>query len=174
MVQVRRVRRIIRKFDPWTVLKVSLVLYFVLALAAVLGAVIFWTLLNAAGIPAKIDATLAKITIDFIEGSIIPAEESLFKATIFLAISGVVLATGFTTLAALMYNLVSDVVGGIEVVVLEETMQQQVQVQVPVVPAAPVAPALTQTPPPSAPRPVSLDGEDLVDTDAVTEVIPTV
>jgi hypothetical protein len=171
MVQVRRVRRIIRKFDPWTVLKVSLVLYFVLALAVVLGAVIFWELLNAAGIPQKIDATLAKITIDFIEGSIIPAEESLFKATIFLAISCVVLATGFTTLGALMYNLISDVVGGIEVIVLEESMQQQVQVHVPVAPA-PVLTRPTPTPPPT--RPASLGDEDMVDVDQPTEVIPTV
>jgi hypothetical protein len=171
MVQVRRVRRIIRKFDPWTVLKVSLVLYFVLALAAVLGAVIFWELLNAAGIPQKIDATLAKITIDFIEGSIIPAEESLFKATIFLSISGVVLATGFTTLGALMYNLISDVVGGIEVIVLEESMQQQVQVQVPVTPAPMLTPA--PTPAPSS-RPASMGDEDIVDVDQPTEVIPTV
>ena len=171
MVQVRRVRRIIRKFDPWTVLKVSLVLYFVLELAAVLGAVIFWTLLNAAGIPLKIDETLAKITIEFIEGSIIPAEESLFKATLFLAISWVVLATGFTTLGALMYNLISDVVGGIEVIVLEETMQQQVQVQVPVA-APPVPTPVVQ--PTTDPRPASLLDDDMVDTEAVTEVIPTV
>jgi hypothetical protein len=171
MVQVRRVRRIIRKFDPWTVLKVSLVLYFVLALAVLLGAVIFWELLNAAGIPQKIDATLAKITIDFIEGSIIPAEESLFKATIFLAISWVVLATGFTTLGALMYNLISDIVGGIEVIVLEESMQQQVEVHVPIAPA-PALTRPTRTPPPT--RPASLGDEDMVDVDQPTEVIPTV
>ena len=30
--------------------------------------------------------------------------------------------TGLTTLAALMYNLISDIVGGVEVVVLEETL----------------------------------------------------
>jgi hypothetical protein len=33
-----------------------------------------------------------------------------------------VLATGATVLLAITYNLVSDVVGGIEVVVLEETL----------------------------------------------------
>ena len=114
---------------------------------------------------------LAKITIEFIEGSIIPAEESLFKATLFLAISWVVLATGFTTLGALMYNLISDVVGGVEVIVLEETMQQQVQVQVPV--AAPAMPAPV-APPTADPRPASLTEEELTGTDAVTEVFPTV
>jgi hypothetical protein len=33
-----------------------------------------------------------------------------------------VLATGAATIAAVMYNLVSDVVGGVELVVLEETL----------------------------------------------------
>ena len=35
MTQVRRVRRIIRKFDPWTVLKVSFVFNVIAALAFV-------------------------------------------------------------------------------------------------------------------------------------------
>ncbi len=33
-----------------------------------------------------------------------------------------VLATGLTTLSAVMYNLISDVVGGVEFVVLEESL----------------------------------------------------
>ena len=41
MVRVNRVRRIIRKIDPWTVLKVTLVLNFVVALTVVLGFSIF-------------------------------------------------------------------------------------------------------------------------------------
>jgi hypothetical protein len=37
--------------------------------------------------------------------------------------------TGLTTLAALMYNLISDIVGGIEVVVLEETLNATQAIQ---------------------------------------------
>jgi hypothetical protein len=33
-----------------------------------------------------------------------------------------VLGCGLTTLLAVMYNLISDVVGGVEIVVLEETL----------------------------------------------------
>ena len=49
MVRVNRVRRIIRKIDPWTVLKVTLVLNFVIALTVVLGFSIMWVLLVNAG-----------------------------------------------------------------------------------------------------------------------------
>jgi len=44
MVVVNRVRRIVRKIDPWTALKVSLVINFVIALAVVLGLIILWIL----------------------------------------------------------------------------------------------------------------------------------
>ncbi len=128
MTQVRRVRRIIRKFDPWTVLKVSFVLYLVTALAILLGLVIFWTLVRTAGIPQMIETTISSIGL-FSDVNIIPPEEQLFRAAVFLGIAWAVVMTGFTTLGAVLYNLISDVVGGIEVVVLEETMGPPVVAQ---------------------------------------------
>ena len=56
MVRVNRVRRIIRKIDPWTVLKVTLVLNFVVALTVVLGLSIMWVLLVNAGVPQGLEA----------------------------------------------------------------------------------------------------------------------
>lgn len=157
--QVRRVRRIIRKFDPWTVLKVSFVFYVVAALALVLGAIIFWRLLNAAGIPELVENTLANFLSEFLStATIIPSDDQLFRAAVFLAIAWAVLATGFTTLLAVMYNLVSDVVGGIEVVVLEEVIP----------PAAAVAPVV---PPPAVPA--SSPPKELEGVDDETEVIWT-
>ena len=52
---VQRVRRVIRKVDPWTVLKVSLVFNAIMALVFVLGTVIFWAIFVNAGIPARIN-----------------------------------------------------------------------------------------------------------------------
>ena len=54
MATVRRVRRIIRKIDPWTALKVSAVVWAVVALAVVLGGVIFWSVLDRSGVPDKL------------------------------------------------------------------------------------------------------------------------
>ena len=55
MVRVNRVRRIIRKIDPWTVLKVTLVLNFVVSLSVVLGLSIMWVLLVNAGVPQGLE-----------------------------------------------------------------------------------------------------------------------
>ncbi len=121
MTSVRRVRRIIRKFDPWTVLKVSLVLYTVMGLALVLGLVILWSVVNAVEIPQKIETFFTELAL-FDSTNIIPDSDQLLRSSVFLAIAWTVFMTGMTTLTAVMYNLVSDIVGGIEVVVLEETL----------------------------------------------------
>ncbi len=129
---VRRVRRVVRKIDPWTVLKVSLVFNALLALAFVLGSVIFWSIFVNAGIPERISEVAELLTLSFN-----PDGPTMFRIAVLLAVIWTVLATGFATLSALLYNLISDVVGGVEVIVLEESLAPASQV---VRPAAPKKP----------------------------------
>lgn len=138
---VRRVRRIVRKFDPWTVMKVSLVFYAVLGLVFVLAVVILWAVLNNAGIPQAIEDFLKKITLLNQDATLFSSGDSYLRVVVFLAVVWTALMSGLTTLAAVMYNLISDIVGGVEIVVLEETLTVQ---------PAPVvrAPKLHPTPPP--------------------------
>ena len=119
---VRRVRRIIRKIDPWTVLKVSFIFYAVTALAAVLGAVILWSIIVARGIPQEIDGILQQIAILEEGETFFQSGEEYFRLAVFMSVVGAVVMTGLTTLAAVMYNLIADVVGGVEMVVLEESL----------------------------------------------------
>ncbi len=122
MTTVRRVRRIIRKIDPWTVLKVSSLFNVVAALGIVLGLVMFWSVLTAAGIPDKIVDVLVRITLLEEGENPFANTERFLRAAVFGSIVWAVLSTGLMTLAAVMYNLISDVVGGVEIVVLEESL----------------------------------------------------
>ena len=122
MTTVRRVRRIIRKIDPWTVLKVSAILNVVLAIGIVLGLVMFWSVFTAAGIPEKITEILVQITLLDPGENPFANTERFLRAAVFGAVVWAVVATGLATVMAVMYNLVSDVVGGIEIVVLEESL----------------------------------------------------
>lgn len=133
MATVRRVRRIIRKIDPWTTLKVSAVVWAVVGLGLVLGFVIFWAVLERAGIPDRLTEFMVEITL-IEEGSQPFANtEQFLRFVIFSSVVWWVLTTGVTTAFAIVYNLVSDVVGGLEVVVLEETLNPVVtQPQAPV------------------------------------------
>lgn len=122
MATVRRVRRIIRKIDPWTALKVSAVMWAVVSIAFVLGFVIFWSVLERAGIPDRLTEFLVEITL--IEEGTQPFAntEQFLRFAVFSSVVWWVLMTGTTTAFAIVYNLVSDVVGGLEIVVLEETL----------------------------------------------------
>jgi len=117
-VPVQRVRRVIRKIDPWTVLKVSFVFNAILALIFVLGTVIFWSVFVNAGIPDQINELALLIGL---ENGFVMEGPVYFRVVLLFAMIGTILMTGFFTLAAVIYNLISDLVGGIEVVVLEET-----------------------------------------------------
>ena len=115
---VQRVRRVIRKIDPWTVLKVSFVFNAIVALIFVLGTVIFWSVFVNAGIPDQINELALLIGL---ENGFVMDGPVYFRVVLLMALIGTILMTGFFTLAAVVYNLISDLVGGVEVVVLEET-----------------------------------------------------
>jgi hypothetical protein len=150
VANVHRVRRIIRKIDAWTVFKVSAVIWAVAALAMVLGLVMFWAVLSAAEIPDRITTFLIDITL-LSEGSDpFGDNDSFLRLAIFGSIALSVLGCGVTTLLAVMYNLVADVVGGIEIVVLEET----IVVQTPVA-TTPRPPALTTADIPTQETPIT-------------------
>jgi uncharacterized protein involved in cysteine biosynthesis len=124
MVRVNRVRRIIRKIDPWTVLKVTFVLNFIVALTIVLGFSILWVLLVNAGVPQGLEDIARRLALLDKDASLVGNVEPLFSSIVFLATVYLLTQTALATIGAFFYNLVSDLVGGIEVVVLEETYNE--------------------------------------------------
>ena len=153
---VRRVRRIIRKIDPWTVLKVGLVFNTIASLVFVLGTWVVWSMALQRGIPERFVEIFESLTLTLtIDG------ELYFRVIVMLALVGGLLATALMTLGAVLYNLISDLVGGVEVTVLEETYNT---VRVQQAPPARVAPALyrnggngatTAPPAPTPPHPAA-------------------
>ncbi|MDE0138731.1 MAG: DUF3566 domain-containing protein [bacterium] len=116
----RRVRRILRKFDPWTVMKVSAVLSALAALGLVLLSVMVWAVISRLGLVSAFDEAAARV-------ALIEPGESLFKTggeylrgMILLAASWMAGTTATLTVGAVLYNLLADLVGGIEFTVLEE------------------------------------------------------
>jgi hypothetical protein len=113
---VRRVRRIVRKIDVWTVLKVSFVLNTVGGLVWVLGVWVAWSIAVQRGIPDAFVDLFGRLTI-----AVSPDGELYFRVILMMAIIGVILFTSIMTLSAVLYNLISDLVGGVELIMLEET-----------------------------------------------------
>jgi hypothetical protein len=123
---VRRVRRIIRKIDPWTVLRVTIILNTIAGLIWTLGVWVAWSIAVQRGIPDAFVDLFGRLTI-----AVTPDGELYFRVVVMFAIVWVIATTAAMTVAAVLYNLISDIVGGIEVVMLEETSDAAVASPVP-------------------------------------------
>jgi hypothetical protein len=115
--QARRVRRIVRKIEPWTVLKFSVLWYLSLFVILLVAGVALWIVAGITGARGGVESFFGDLlgSKDFhlLGGKLLEGA----------AIGGVVLVvvgTMANTLMAVLYNLISDVVGGVEVTVLEE------------------------------------------------------
>lgn len=116
-VEVRRLRRgrlAIRKISPWAMFKFSLVFYFCTLLIALLATAILFATLKAFGVIDNIEQLLRDLEFDVtISGGVI------FRWMFLLGLVGTVVASAITVFLSFLYNLIADVVGGIELLVTE-------------------------------------------------------
>lgn len=115
----RRAKLQVRRVDPWSVLKFSLVLSVVLCIVLVVAVAVLYLLLSGMGVFDSINSTVSS----FREGS---SDAPLFTASgvigvaLVIGLADVVLFTAAATLGAFAYNLCADLVGGIEVTLSEQ------------------------------------------------------
>jgi hypothetical protein len=115
-LRARQVTRIIRRVDPWSVLKVSAVLYLCLWLVVTVAGVILWQVARATGTLDNLQDFLATALADesfTIEGARVLM--SVLLGGVVLVIAG----TGLTVLLAVLFNLVSELAGGVRLSVVE-------------------------------------------------------
>lgn len=117
MPQARRVRRVIRKIDVWSVLRFSVVFYACVFAVLIVAGLVLFVVASATGVRHDIEKSigsyLASTNFHILGGDVLRAA---LLGGIVLIVSG----TAANALLALLYNLISDVVGGVEVTVLEE------------------------------------------------------
>ena len=116
--RIRRVTRVIRDIDPWSVFKIGLIFHFVIYLIMLVALVLLWSVASATGTIDNIQQFMKSFgweSFQFKGGQ-------LFVNVMVLGLLGVVLATALWVLAATIFNLITDLVGGIRVTVLEEVV----------------------------------------------------
>ncbi|HEY8338479.1 MAG TPA: DUF3566 domain-containing protein [Egibacteraceae bacterium] len=105
----------LRKVDPWTVLKLSLIFYFCVLLVVMVGLTLFWTAINNMGLIETVIGFLAELQVEVaVDGG------SIGRAVFFLGLLNVVIWSGINVFLAFLYNLVADLVGGLRVTVSED------------------------------------------------------
>lgn len=116
----RRVRRILRKFDPWTVLKVSSVLTGLAALGFVLVSVMLWAVISRLGFTTAFDSAAERVALIGPGDSVFKTGGEYMRGMVLLAGSWMVGTTALVTVGSVLYNLLAELVGGIEFTVIEE------------------------------------------------------
>ncbi|MGH9307609.1 MAG: DUF3566 domain-containing protein [Acidimicrobiales bacterium] len=115
--QRRWVRRTMRRIDVGSVFRFSLVFYLALFVTFLVAGILLWIVASLAGAVHSLEHLISTL---FGYQSFRFAGMRVLVATLIAGAIGVVLASLFSVLAAIIYNLVSDVVGGVNVVVEEE------------------------------------------------------
>ena len=110
--EARSARVVLRKVGPWSVLKFSLLFYFCLMLVIVFALVILYAILGAIG---ALDS-VTRLTRDlFADQSFDINGGWLLSRVIVIGLVMVVVWSLINLFVAFLYNLISEVVGGIEV-----------------------------------------------------------
>ena len=124
MAQGRSTRRVVRAVDTWSVLRFSVLMYGSLLVVVLVASILLWMVATSVGVIDNFEDFVTEL-LALKSFRISPIR--LFSASFVGGLVLVVLGTGVNVLLAVLYNLASDVVGGIEVTVIEEETGQPVR-----------------------------------------------
>jgi hypothetical protein len=114
--RVRRVTRVVRHVDPWSVFKVALVFNTIVFIVCLTSGVLLWNVANATGTVDNVEKFFEQFgwsSFQFNGGA-------LYHNAWIAGLFGALFLTGMAVFLATVFNLITDLVGGIRVSVLEE------------------------------------------------------
>ena len=116
--------RVIRRVEPWSVFRVALVFSIALWLILVIAAVIIWQVARATGAIGHLESFLGELLADKsfqLDGA------QLLRAAGLSGLVLVVAGTAFAVLLGLLFNVISELTGGLRLSVIElETARRPV------------------------------------------------
>jgi hypothetical protein len=116
-LRARKSRRVIRHIDPWSVLTFSVLFHMVVFAALLLSSVLVWNAAIASGMVENVESFIQELG-DY-ETFTINADV-MFRAAIVIAGMLTLASSVMVVLLTVVFNLISDLVGGIRVTVIEE------------------------------------------------------
>lgn len=113
----RRYVQTIRSLDLWSVLKVSICFYLCTLIVTLVAGVMLWWIASAAGVISSIESFVGQL-VNNKDFRLLSWQ--VLRAATLIGLVVVCLLTVVTVLAAAFYNLFSELLGGIEVTVVEQ------------------------------------------------------
>lgn len=116
----RRASLQVKRLDPWSVLKLALVLSVALFFVWMIAVAVLYGVLDGMGVWEQLNGTFTELTQpdDAVNEPLISAGRVFGVASIIGAIN-IVLITALATVAAFIYNVAADFAGGIEITLSE-------------------------------------------------------
>jgi len=113
----RRARLFVKRVDPWSVMKFSFAVSFVMFFVLIVATSVLYLALDQMNVFSHVNGALASLfpgskSVKITAGEVIGGAGGL-------GLVGVVLFTALSTLGAFVYNVCADLVGGIEVTLSE-------------------------------------------------------
>mgnify|MGYP002682359133 CR=1 FL=1 len=115
--RARRVRRLVRHVDPWSVFKLTLVLNVCMWFIFLVAGITMWSVARSSGTIDNFEKFIAQsfsLTDVSIDADLLFRVYSLIGLIITLAL------TGAAVIGSILFNLISDLIGGVWVSVIEE------------------------------------------------------
>ena len=109
-------RRVVSKVDSLSVLRFSVLLYLSLYLVVVVAMLVLWAVATVVGVVDNIESFIKGL---FALQSFHFDAVAMFRGITVGGLLLVLIGSGANVLISVLYNLISDVVGGIEITVVE-------------------------------------------------------
>jgi len=111
----------IRRIDPWSALKVSLVLSVTLFFVWMIAVAFLYLVLGGMGVWAKLNSNVGDLLTSASgqAGGELVSSGTIFGGAALIGLVNIVLLTAMATVGVFIYNLTTDLVGGIEVTLAE-------------------------------------------------------
>ncbi|MFZ0835220.1 MAG: DUF3566 domain-containing protein [Mycobacterium sp.] len=104
----------IRRVDPWSVLKVSLVLSVAAFFVWMIAVAFLYLVLGGMGVWAKLNSNVGDLLNNTANSELV-SSGTIFGGAALIGLINIVLLTAMATVCAFIYNLTTDLVGGVEV-----------------------------------------------------------
>jgi Transmembrane domain of unknown function (DUF3566) len=106
----------IRRIDPWSTLKVSLLLSVALFFVWMIAVAFLYLVLGGMGVWAKLNSNVGDL-LNNTSGNTgeLVSSGTIFGGAVLIGLVNIVVLTAMATIAAFVYNLTTDLIGGVEV-----------------------------------------------------------
>jgi hypothetical protein len=107
----------IRRVDPWSTLKVSLILSVVLFFVWMIAVAFLYLVLGGMGVWSKLNSNVGDLLTSAggSTGGELVSSSTIFGGAALIGLVNIVVLTAMATVGAFIYNLTTDLVGGVEV-----------------------------------------------------------